>query len=395
MEDSGDVTAVVERDNKPGKVPMAPEERLKLAEKLDEDLDNFISGLEKRSYEEGWPEDRWQEEMEKHPFFMTKAPEAGEELSPLLQGLQDLKYDTSENTPEELALTYKEDGNFNFKCKKYRLAIMSYTEGLKQKCHDEDLNAQLYNNRSASHYFLKNYRSSLNDCLSALKLKPDYIKTLCRAAQCYYHLRDYSKCIEYCDIVTLKEPHNSEIGLLRKEATNKRLAAERDVRKKKFQEKITTENKNKLLKAVRERGIKLLGYESEELTLSSLETKFPAVVNRRVYLDNGRLIWPVIFLYPEYKMTDFVQEFHEDSCFNDHLIEMFHETAPWDTEKKYNPENIAVYYEDENGKAHSVLKTSSLGQIISRDDFRVDHGTPAFIILVKNSNAERIYLSSA
>lgn len=58
----------------------------------------------------------------------------------------------------ELALTYKEDGNFNFKCKKYRLAIISYTEGLKQKCGDADLNAQLYNNRAASHYFLKNYR---------------------------------------------------------------------------------------------------------------------------------------------------------------------------------------------------------------------------------------------
>ena len=58
----------------------------------------------------------------------------------------------------ELAATYKEDGNYNFKLKKYRLAIISYTEGLKMKCGDDHLNSELYNNRSAAQFFLKNYR---------------------------------------------------------------------------------------------------------------------------------------------------------------------------------------------------------------------------------------------
>lgn len=43
------------------KKPMTTEERLQLAAKLDKELDDFIAGLEKRSYTEGWPEDRWQE----------------------------------------------------------------------------------------------------------------------------------------------------------------------------------------------------------------------------------------------------------------------------------------------------------------------------------------------
>lgn len=42
---------------------MTEEERSQLAAKLDRDLDKFISGLEKRSYTEGWPEDRWEEVM--------------------------------------------------------------------------------------------------------------------------------------------------------------------------------------------------------------------------------------------------------------------------------------------------------------------------------------------
>lgn len=44
-----------------GNSPMTDEEREKLAAKLDKDLDDFIGGLEKRSYSEGWPEDKWQE----------------------------------------------------------------------------------------------------------------------------------------------------------------------------------------------------------------------------------------------------------------------------------------------------------------------------------------------
>lgn len=68
-----------------------------------------------------------------------------------------MSLNTNFNVPE-LATTYKEEGNFNFKCKKYRYAILSFTEGIKQKCSDDNLNAQLYNNRAAANYFLKNYR---------------------------------------------------------------------------------------------------------------------------------------------------------------------------------------------------------------------------------------------
>lgn len=82
------------------------DERLELAAKLDAELDEYINSLEKKSYTEGWPEDKWQEEMEKHPFFMKKAPEPGDELSPLMEGLQQLKYGKDENTPEGMSLPY-------------------------------------------------------------------------------------------------------------------------------------------------------------------------------------------------------------------------------------------------------------------------------------------------
>ncbi|KAI5735948.1 hypothetical protein M8J77_024627 [Diaphorina citri] len=200
------------------------EERAELAEKLDKDLDDFIAGLEKRSYTEGWPEDRWQEEMEKHPFFMSKFPGEGEEMSPLVEGLQQLKYDPLENTPEELATTYKDEGNFNFKCNKYRNAIINYTEGLKIKCADNDVNAQLYNNRAASNFFLKNYRSCLTDCQIALKLKPDYPKVKLRAAQCLFHLKKFEDCTHLCDELLKENPTDSTVIDLRTSCINKHVS---------------------------------------------------------------------------------------------------------------------------------------------------------------------------
>ena len=51
-----------------------------------------------------------------------------------------------EDTPEQLAEKYKEDGNLHFRCKKYGLAIDSYTDGLRVECADIRLNCQLFTN---------------------------------------------------------------------------------------------------------------------------------------------------------------------------------------------------------------------------------------------------------
>lgn len=43
------------------KAPISDEERLALAAKLDDDLDEFINSLEKKKYTEGWNEETWKE----------------------------------------------------------------------------------------------------------------------------------------------------------------------------------------------------------------------------------------------------------------------------------------------------------------------------------------------
>lgn len=51
------------------KAPISDEERLALAAKLDDDLDEFINSLEKKKYTEGWNEETWKE-VRKHQIHL-------------------------------------------------------------------------------------------------------------------------------------------------------------------------------------------------------------------------------------------------------------------------------------------------------------------------------------
>lgn len=190
---------------------------------------------------------------------MKEVPESGENLHPLYEGLQKLKYDPEENEPEELALSYKDDGNFNFKYKKYRMAIISYTEGLKAKCNNNDVNASLFNNRSAAHYFLKNYRSALLDANSALQLKANHEKALTRAANCCYKMKRFEEAVEYCDKILDANKKDVDALALRKTCLQEAKIVERNKRKKVIEERKLQEEEESIVDAILKKGLKIEG----------------------------------------------------------------------------------------------------------------------------------------
>src|ERR1700722_3972980 len=65
----------------------------------------------------------------------------------------------------------------------------------------------------------------------------------------------------------------------------------------------------------------------------------------RLDKETNTLIWPVFFLYPEYKESDFIESFNEETTFLDHLKVIFEQYAPWDNEKKYITSQLLVYFE--------------------------------------------------
>ena len=70
------------------------------------------------------------------------------------------------------------------------------------------------------------------------------------------------------------------------------------------------------------------------------------VVDQHVTLDNrGKLHFPVLLLYEEFMITDFIQDFPEDEKLSDQLRPVFAERAPWDEEGTYRMDTIEVYFE--------------------------------------------------
>ncbi|XP_054403886.1 tetratricopeptide repeat protein 4 isoform X2 [Pongo abelii] len=365
----------------------------------DDVMDSFLEKFQSQPYRGGFHEDQWEEEFEKVPLFMTRAPsEIDPRENPDLACLQSIIFD-EERSPEEQAKTYKDEGNDYFKEKDYKKAVISYTEGLKKKCADPDLNAVLYTNRAAAQYYLGNFRSALNDVTAARKLKPCHLKAIIRGALCHLELKHFAEAVNWCDEGLQIDAKEKKLLEMRAKADKLKRIEQRDVRKANLKEKKERNQNEALLQAIKARNIRLSEAACEdedsaseglgELFLDGLSTENPH--GARLSLDDqGRLSWPVLFLYPEYAQSDFISAFHEDSRshsvaqpgvqwrdygssqppaprlrFIDHLMVMFGETPSWDLEEKYCPDNLEVYFEDEDrAELYQVPAKSTLLQVL-------------------------------
>lgn len=97
------------------------------------------------------------------------------------------------------------------------------------------------------------------DCQSALKINPNYEKTLNRAANCCYHLKQYSKAVDYCDSILEKQKDNKEILELRQSSINAAKLKERDDRKKEVAAKKKAKEEELLIKEILNRGYNIEG----------------------------------------------------------------------------------------------------------------------------------------
>ncbi|XP_062962517.1 tetratricopeptide repeat protein 4 isoform X2 [Cynocephalus volans] len=340
----------------------------------DDAMDSFLEKFQSQPYRGGFHEDQWEEEFEKIPLFMKKAPsEIDPKENPDLACLQSIIFD-EERPPEEQAKTYKDEGNDYFKEKDYKKAVISYTEGLKKKCADPDLNAVLYTNRAAAQYYLGNFRSALNDVTAARKLKPGHMKAIIRGALCHLELKHFAEAVNWCD-------EGLQIDAKEKKLLEMRSKAD----------KLKARNIKLVSEAAGEDG----GSASEglgALFLDGLSSENP--YGAKLSLDDqGRLNWPVLFLYPEYARSDFISAFHEDSRFIDHLMVMFGEVPSWDLEQKYCPDNLEVYFEDEDrAELYWVPPTSTLLQVLQHPRYFVKALTPAFLVCVRSSPFCKNYL---
>lgn len=380
------------------KPKMTDESRAAMTQRLQDDLEDFVAERSREAIKnkKNAPEDmrtidEIAEELNNHPCFI-KEIDYSKPLPSEIEGLMALKYESED--PVACATSYKEDGNHEFKKKKYKISIDNYTEGIKIRCPDRELNAILYTNRAASQVRIKNYRTAFNDCIFARKFKPDHVKAIIRGAHCSYEMRKYGDCLRWCDAVLMIEPENPEILELRVNADKGLRAQERDARKRAAQERKEEDEDNKLLKTIQDRGVTVASLKVDKdskinpLLLTALESHNPS--GAKVYIDkDGKLHWPVIFFYPEHAQTDFISAFDENACFCDHLAHMFSSEAPpadWDLDNKYKPQDIEIFFENiDEEKLYKINPETSLLAAIRHKKYKVYAGTPGFILIVRGS----------
>ncbi|XP_030227967.1 tetratricopeptide repeat protein 4 isoform X1 [Gadus morhua] len=386
----------------PGELPQSLS-KMTSADDSDGDWDEFMDKFTEERYKNGFSEDNWEEEMEKIPLFMTKAPEEIDpKTHPQLACLQALIHD-EDRTPEEKAVSLKNEGNAYFQEKKYEKAVVAYTEGLKANWEDQVNNTVLLTNRAAAQYYLGNMRSALKDSCAALKIKPDHLKALIRGAQCCMEIRSFPEAIRWCDRGLKMHPGDKKLTELRSAADKHKREAERDARKAMAKEKKEQGERQRLLSAMTERGIKLRlpkrrgsDDDEEQGQGPALDQLTQDATGARVFLDDqGALNWPVLLLYPEHQQSDFISAFCEASCFIDHLAVMFgEELPPWDTDRKYLPQNLQLFFEDEEMEVlYQVVPDMSLLKVLQHKRFFVKAGSPSFIVLVQGSPFSKKYLS--
>ncbi|VVA89903.1 unnamed protein product [Arabis nemorensis] len=237
---------------------------------------------------------------------------------------------------ESAAIEFKEQGN---ECvrkgkKHYSEAVEFYTKAINQGVLSDSETSVLFSNRSHVNLLLGNYRRALTDAEEAIRLCPDNIKAVYRAAKASMSLDLLNEAKFYCEKGIENDPSNEDLKKLLKQVNSKKQEREQhevEVSRAVVQAKAC-------LSAMENRGVKIGKAMYRELT----------GLKKPMLDKNNILHWPVLLLYAEAMTSDFVEDF----CETDISLNMFSEDSPplpWDKNNEYTRDAIELYYEASSG----------------------------------------------
>ncbi|KAJ1725026.1 HSP70/90 co-chaperone [Coemansia erecta] len=325
------------------------------------------------------------------PLFMTDLDDAGTD-NPAVEALKSLAYD---EPPEQLAQNLKTEGNEQFKLGNFAEAVKFYTRALDCDGHENRaLKVSLLTNRAAANLELHNYGRVLTDCADALRKEPKTPKALFRSAKACLALEKFDEARECCKWALEVDPGSKEVVRLQALVDEKQRAFEQKVKEREQREAAKVRQRTMLKSAVEIR--KGLTFD----TSSSAGRKKDALPwesdsPRQVHLDesSGHLLWPVFFLYPEHKESDFVEAFDELHTLRDMLEVVLAEPPAWDDRKhpKYTVDNVDTFFLhrpvggfDEDERLVKVGMNTQLASVLEHDKYVIRDGIPSFVVLPRN-----------
>lgn len=116
---------------------------------------------------------------------------------------------------------------------------------------------------------------------------------------------------------------------------------------------------------------------------------------------NSTMIFPVLFMYPQYTTTDLISHFHEDTPFSAHLSAMFPPNAPqpeWDKKGEYVDGNLVVFGWTRRRRLLKIGKKMKLRDVLKAakakdgdpvDGIEMNDGTLSFVVLPKGQEEQK------
>jgi tetratricopeptide (TPR) repeat protein len=325
-------------------------------------------------------------DLNKMPLFMTSLEENDD-----LEALKALAY---EGTPLEVGSGFKERGNECFKEKSWKDAKEFYGKGVqvllaevrkRQKGEDatadkEEIKQEIsvleacLVNRAACHLELKNYRSCVMDCGSAIRINRTNIKAYYRSAKALLALDKIAEADDACargleidsQNKALQGVANDIIKRNEKVAERKRREIEREVRRRREGETLRAALKARNIKTRKSAQPPEMEDAKVELTPDPVD---PA----------SSLSFPTVLLYPLALESDFIKAFNEMQTLGDHLAYIL--PLPWDTKGEYNPAGVECYMETLTGGLIKVGRKVTLLKVLSEGNVEVvDEVVKIFVV---------------
>uniref|UniRef100_A0A8D0HDN7 Tetratricopeptide repeat domain 4 n=1 Tax=Sphenodon punctatus TaxID=8508 RepID=A0A8D0HDN7_SPHPU len=164
----------------------------------------------------------------------------------------------------------------------YEKAVISYSEGLKKKCNDADLNAVLCTNRAVAQFYLGNGLCS--ELEFVFGLNPGLL--FFTGALCHLELGHFPEAIVWCEEGLRIDSKEKKLLETRNKADRLKRAEQRDSRKAKLVERKEQSQKEALLKA-----LKVLYFEDEEregtYQVNPEATLLQALQHQRYFVNAG------------------------------------------------------------------------------------------------------------
>ncbi|CAN4075660.1 unnamed protein product [Withania somnifera] len=105
-------------------------------------------------------------------------------------------------------------GNELFKAGRYADASVAYGEGLDHDPH----NSVLLCNRAACRSKLGQFEKALEDCNTALNIRPSFTKARLRKADCFFKMGKWEACMQECETLMKETPENEDLVQMIKDA---------------------------------------------------------------------------------------------------------------------------------------------------------------------------------